>query len=122
LQFENLILNNRKKVYRLLGLKFEEVLADNPYFQHKTSRQQGCQIDYLIQSRYQTLFVCEIKFSKNPIDLSIVTEVKKKIAKLKVPKTYSCLPVLIHINGVTEEVMACNYFYKIIDFGELLEN
>ena len=31
-----------------------------------------------------------------------------------------CIPVLIHVNGVSDQLMAENYFYSIIDFGSFL--
>ncbi len=37
------------------------------------------------------------------------------------PRDMSVLPVLIHVNGVTESVFEEEYFYAIIDFRELLE-
>jgi len=121
LQFENMVLNNRKEIHALLGLKDDEILADNPYFQNKTTKQQGCQIDYLIQTRYNTLFVCEIKLLKNQADLSIIQDMKEKIAKLAIPKGYACLPVLIHVNGVSESLVDAGWFYKIIEFSQVLE-
>ncbi len=119
LQFENMVLNNRREVHALLGLKDDEILADNPYFQTKTTKQQGCQIDYMIQTRYNTLFVCEIKFLKNQVDVSIIETMKEKIARLAIPKGYACLPVLIHVNGVTDSVVNAGWFFKIIQFGQL---
>jgi len=121
LQFENMVLNNRKEIHALLGLKDDEILADNPYFQTKTTKQQGCQIDYLIQTRYNTLFVCEIKLLKSVVDGSIIQEMKEKIAKLAIPKGYACLPVLIHVNGVSDSMLDAQYFFKILDFSQLLE-
>jgi len=37
---------------------------DDHFQKNNTKNQQGCQIDYLIQTKYNGLFVCEIKFSK----------------------------------------------------------
>ncbi|MBL0941321.1 MAG: ATP-binding protein [Alphaproteobacteria bacterium] len=119
LQFENLVLNNRRQIQEYLMLKPEEILSDNPYFQHQTTKQKGCQIDYLIQTRYNTLFACEIKFSKKEIDNSIVNEMKEKVSKIILPRGFACLPVLIHVSGVNEEVKNSNYFFKLIDFGKL---
>ena len=120
LQFENLVLSNHALIIHHLGIKPEEVIADNPFFQRPTHRQQGCQIDYLIQTQFDSLYVCEIKFSKHPIGREIITEMQQKIARLKVPRHMSRRPVLIHVNGVSDEVLAENYFSNIIDFGELL--
>ena len=120
LQFENLVLNNRATIIHLLGLKPEEVLSDNPFFQHNTTKQKGCQVDYLIQTRYNTLFACEIKFHKKEIDTSVIASVKEKLSKLVIPRGFSCLPILIHANGISDEVAESDYFFKTIDFGQLL--
>lgn len=120
LQFENLVLNNRKLIFQSLGIKTEEVIFDNPYFQHKTRKQNGCQIDYLIQTRYNNLFVCEIKFSQNPIQASIIEKMKSKISNLTIPHGYAILPVLIHTGPISESVKNQDYFYKIIDFSRFL--
>ena len=122
LQFENLVLNNRKQIWQLLGVTPEEIVVDNPYFQRKTSKQNVCQIDYLIQTRYNTLFVCEVKFSKNEIESSVVNSVKEKISRLILPRGFAVLPILIHVNGVTQEVHDAEYFYKLIDFSQLLND
>ncbi|MCK4608384.1 MAG: AAA family ATPase [Gammaproteobacteria bacterium] len=120
LQFENLVLRNRLLIQKILNIKPEDIIANNPYFQTKTARHPGCQIDYLIQTKYNTLFACEIKFSKNEINSTIIQEMQDKLSRLTLPKAFSCFPVLIHVNGVTESVGDSAYFTKIINFSELL--
>src|SRR5713226_9581305 len=88
----------------------EEIVNENPFYQHKTARQPGCQIDYLIQTKFDTLYVCEIKFSRNEIGGAIIPEIRAKIGALSRPRGMSCRPVLIHVNGVTEEVTDSDYF------------
>ncbi len=119
-QFENLVLKNRKKVRRFLGIKPEDLVSDNPFFQRKTVTHAGCQIDYLIQTRFNVLFACEIKFSKREIKSDIVQEMKDKLNRLTLPRGFACCPVLIHVNGMDEAVMESNYFTHVIDFSELL--
>jgi hypothetical protein len=121
LQFENLVLNNRKHIKEIIGIQPHELVYDNPFFQHKTNLQKGCQIDYLIQTKFNTLYVCEIKFSKNPISFEVIQEVEEKINRLQTPKHFTYRPVLIHVNGVQEKVEDINYFSKIIDFSECLK-
>ena len=121
LQFENLVLNNRKKIWELLRIAPEDILWNNPFFQRTTTKQPGCQIDYLIQTKFGGLYVCEIKFSLKPIELKIIDEMKQKIKSLVRPKGISCRPVLIHVNGVHEGVVEQDYFSGIIDFGKLLD-
>ncbi len=121
LQFENLVLNNRKEIHNKLGLRAEDIVSQNPYFQRATKRLEGCQIDYMIQTKFNTLYLCEIKFSKNPIDSKVINEVNQKINRLKIPRAYSIRPVLIHVNGVDDDVEISDFFAAIIDFGSLLD-
>ncbi|MHB1541640.1 MAG: AAA family ATPase [Steroidobacteraceae bacterium] len=120
LQFENLVLNNTHVVIGHLGVPREEIVFANPFFQRTTRTQPGCQLDLAIQSRFNTVYVCEIKFSKSPIRGAVIDEVERKIATLKLPRQFSVRPVLIHVNGAHEEVIERGYFAAIIDFGELL--
>lgn len=120
LQFENLVVNNRKRIKEIIDIQPHEVVYDNPFFQRKTKLQMGCQIDYLIQTKFNTLYICEIKFSKKPIPIDIIQEIEKKIRRLQTPKYFTCRPVLIHVNGVDEKVKESDYFSKIIDFSECL--
>ncbi len=121
LQFENLVLNNRQFIQESLHIRPEDIISENPYFQHKTARQAGCQIDYLIQTRFNTLFACEIKFSRQEIKPAVVQEVRKKIENLALPRGFSCCPVLIHVNGVHDSVIDSGYFTEIINFSHALE-
>lgn len=119
LQFENLIVQNRRILYDLLHIHPSEILCDGPYFQKPTKHKSGCQIDYMVQTKYNTLYVCEIKFSKHPIQLDVVKEMQQKIASLEA-RGMSVRPILIHVNGVDEGLRAEDFFAEIIDFGEML--
>ena len=118
LQFENLILSNRHEIKRKLQLDPNDVVVDNQFFQKKTSKQQGCQIDYMIQTRHNVLYICEIKFSGKEIGMQVISDMREKIQRLKLPKEFSYRPVLIHVNGVSEAVLDSQYFSDIIDCGE----
>jgi uncharacterized protein len=118
-QFETLVLNNRLLIQKALRIAPEAVINDNPYYQRKTARFQGCQIDYLIQTRLHSLFVCEIKYSANPLGMLVVHEMQDKIKRLSTPRNMVCLPVLIHVGGVTDELVDADYFFQIIDFFDL---
>lgn len=122
LQFENLILNNRHTLAEFLEISADEMIWDNPVFQRKTSKQAGCQVDYLIQTKYNTLYLCEIKFSLSVIPYSIIEEVQEKIKRLSKPKGFSVRPVLIHVNGVSPQVIEADYFSKILDFNDFLKD
>lgn len=121
LQFENLVLRNRAWIWEQLKLSAQDIVHDGAYFQKSTQQAPGCQIDYLIQTRYNNLFVCEVKFSRNEIKVNIIHDVQQKIQRLKIPKHFSCFPVLIHVNTVSDSVVDEHYFTKIIDLGDALD-
>lgn len=122
LQFENLVIQNRSILYQLLNLHPSEVLCDGPYFQKPTKHRSGCQIDYMIQTKYNTLYVCEVKFSKHPIQTDVIKDVQQKIANLDDRGVRSIRPILIQVNGVDEGVTAEDFFAEIINFGQMLES
>lgn len=120
-QFENVVLKNRELIHEALGINPADIVASGSYFQRQRTRQQGCQIDYLIQTKYKTLLVCEIKFSQNPIGMNVISSVKDKITKLVVPRGFAVVPVLIHVGEVTEAVSDAGYFVNMIDLSKYLE-
>lgn len=122
LQFENLVLQNREYIQESLHIRPEDIITDNPYFQRQTARSSGCQIDYLIQTRFNTLFACEIRFSRQEVKGDIIQEMKQKLDRLSLPRGFSCCPVLIHVNGVSDAVIDAGYFTEIIDFTKLLDD
>ncbi len=121
-QFENLVITNRLSLYHAIDLNPAKVYVANPFFQRKTARKKGCQIDYLIQTKSRTLFLVEIKFSGSQVGPKVIEEVKEKIARLSVPKGFSIRPVLVHVNGVTDAVLDARFFDHIVDFAKLLKN
>jgi uncharacterized protein len=120
LQFENLVIHNSDEIFKQLNIRLEDYTYDGPFFQTRSRDRKGCQIDYVIQEK-NTLYVCEIKFSKNPIGPKVIEEVERKIKALTIPRNISYRPVLIHVGGVTDEVVYRDYFDKIIDWTELLK-
>jgi uncharacterized protein len=122
LQFENMVLKNRLAIFRQLHIDPNDVLFDNPFFQRKTLRNKGCQIDYLIQTRQKALYVCEIKFSKNVVPAGVVSEVKEKIARISLPRHVSYLPVLIHAGAIADSIVEEEYFAAVIDFADLINS
>lgn len=120
LQFENLVLQNRHTIFKILKLELNDLQIDGAFFQRKTQRMKGCQFDYMIQTKQKVLYVFEIKFHKNMLGPSIITEFKNKIDALKAPKNYAILPVLIHVNGVDEQVQYGDFFHRVIGFSELM--
>jgi hypothetical protein len=120
LQFENLVINNLKRLCKILRIETQEISMAGPFFQRPTKRRKGCQIDLLIQARHNTLYVCEIKFSLAEVKTLVVEEVEQKIKRLSVPRGYSIRPILIHVNGVSPGVTESELFSQIVDFSDFL--
>lgn len=120
-QVECLLLQNRSELLRNIGINPSDCVFDNPYFQSPSSRHKGCQIDYLVQTRTNNLFVCEIKFRRKELDIEIINEVQGKIGKLSIPRGYAAVPVLFHLGGVSDRVIDQQYFYRIIDIGNFIK-
>ena len=120
LQFENLVINNFRLLIKALNIPPEIISNDGPYFQKKTLKNKGCQIDYLIQTNLNELYIVEIKFSRSEIGKSIISQMQEKIDALSKPKHFAIRSVLVHVNGASEEVLESGFFYKVIDFGEFL--
>jgi hypothetical protein len=106
-------------VWAKLGISADDIIFDNPYWQTATQKTRGCQIDYMIQCRNNTVYTCEIKFSKSPLQRAVIPEVDSKVRNLSKPRNYTFRPVLIHVNGVDDTILEERYFDRVIDFGEL---
>ncbi|MDN3506783.1 MAG: ATP-binding protein [Simkaniaceae bacterium] len=118
-QLENLLLKNRSLIYKALGIHAQDVLIDNPYSQKPTGRKKGCQIDYLVQTQSNTLFVCEVKMRRRELSLEVVDGMETKIANLAFPKGFGISPVLIHLGPVSDSLLNSRYFYRMIDIADL---
>lgn len=118
LQFENLILQNLPDICGALKIPLNSVLNAGSYFQAKTSRQEGCQIDLLIQTK-NSIYLCELK-ARRSVDDAVISEVQEKIQKLKIPANLSVRPVLIYAGTLDPEVVEADFFDEIINFESLL--
>ncbi len=121
IQLESLLLKNRPLLLKSLGLNPADIVADNPYIQHPTTRNRGCQVDYLIQTHMNNLFVSEFKFKRREIGSEILGEMKDKLDRLVIPHGFGLCPVLFHLSGVTDSVQEKRFFYRIIDIRDFLE-
>jgi len=121
LQLEALLLQNRHLLLQKLGISPVDIVRSGPYRQTKTTTQQGCQIDYLIQTKTNTLFICEFKFKRREIGGDIIAEIQEKISRLKTPKGFAKVAVLFHLSGVAPAVATSSYFYRIVDIIDFLE-
>jgi uncharacterized protein len=103
-----------------LGISPIDVVRSCPYRQTQTTTQKGCQIDYLIQTKTNTLYICEFKFKRREINSDIISEIQEKVLRLKAPKGFAKVAVLFHLSGVTQSVATSSFFYRVIDIADLL--
>ena len=113
LQLEALLRNNLAEILKLLGISPNSVVQCGPYFQNKTKRRTGVQIDLLIQTK-STYYICEIKF-KRRIGVEVVKEMQSKIAKLSCSPGLSIKPVLFYVGSCTKELLDSDYWTHIIE-------
>ena len=121
LQLESLLLQNRALLLQKLGISPVDIVRSGPYMQTKTTTQQGCQIDYLIQTKTNSLFICEFKFKRREIGSEIIVEMQDKMSRLKAPKGLAKIAALLHLGSVTASVATSPYFYRIVDIVDFLE-
>ncbi|HMO18503.1 MAG TPA: ATP-binding protein [Oligoflexia bacterium] len=118
-QFENLVLRNRESFYHLLDIDNRRIVSASPFTQR--SKTKGyCQIDLLIQSDLDVFYLCELKCKKF-ITKSVISEVKRKMETISLPRRSALKPVLIYHGDVRpddeEDLRA--FFYRMISFEEL---
>lgn len=121
LQFENLVMNNANALFDALSIKASDIVLFGPFFQRKTARTRGCQIDLLIQARYRTLFLCELKFSSDKVGMDAVQAMQSKMERLSIPRGWSVRLALVHVNGVSAQVMQSDALDHVVDFSLLLQ-
>lgn len=118
LQFEALVYNNIGLLLKKLDLDRTLLLAAAPYRQRKTAKNEGCQIDLLLQTKH-SIYVVEIKRREN-IGEEVVAEVREKIRRLKVSRGTNVIPVLVYEGRLSKRVSADGYFSRIISAEQLL--
>jgi len=107
-------------IYEQLGISPGDIVASGPFFQSTNQRQKGCQVDLMIQTKFNTLYLCEIKFSRRELKAQVIDLVQEEMDRLRLPRGFSIQPVLIHVNGLSERLEDQEFFAHIIDFGQLL--
>ncbi len=116
---ENLVLDNREMIREALEISPHHIINDGPFYQPANQKQAGCQVDYMIELD-GTLYLCEIKYSKNTIGSAALQQTQQQLKNIKIPKRYSLKPVLIHFGDITDQVEDSATYTKIIDFRDFL--
>jgi len=120
-QIENMVLNNRWLILNALGIHPQDVVVDNPYNQQTTTKHKGLQIDYLIQTYTNTLYLCECKTTTSEIRVNVTKEIQEKINNLSIPRRHAVCPVLIHLGDISDAVRDSGFFYRIVDIGSFVD-
>ncbi len=119
-QIESLLLNQRSILLENLGIRYEDIIADNPFIQRPTKQHKGCQVDYLIQTRSNTLILCEFKFRGTLISGEVISEIEEKIRRLSVPKGFGIAPVLVYHGRLSETLEDSAFFLKKLNIEDWL--
>ncbi len=117
--FEYLCIDHAKKISMLLGFSGIDYSV-GPYFESRSSRNQGIQIDLVFNRADKVLSLCEIKYTKTSIGTQVIDETKQKEVLLEKKYARSIQKVLITKSPPTKDLLNTHYFYKIILASELV--
>ena len=121
LQFENLVINSQHEVLSVLKLDNTIVKMYGNYYQSRTKKRQGCQIDLLIETS-KSIFICEIKYKKK-MGKEVVKEIENKLKALKTGQSLKGLnifKVLIYSGTLSKDLHASDCFSHVINFEDLI--
>jgi len=118
-QFENVVLNNCRVIFEKLNIPEKNIIQYGSYFQTKTNRREGCQIDLLILCKRKCLYLVELKYKKK-IGVGVIKEVEEKVRKLKLSKEYSIRTCLVYMGELSKDLIKEDFFDETYDFADLL--
>ncbi|MBT4089010.1 MAG: hypothetical protein HOE30_11010 [Deltaproteobacteria bacterium] len=118
--FEYLCMDHVSKISEILGFSGIE-FTFGPFYESQTRETAGIQVDIVFDRKDNVITLIEAKYSRNPIGLSIIQEVERKVEVLKQKfKRKTIQRVLISQSEPTKELLASGYFYRFITPDELL--
>ncbi|MBO7654227.1 MAG: ATPase, partial [Kiritimatiellae bacterium] len=118
-QFENLIVNNFRKLLPKLHLSGALITSAAPY--RKVGRKgECCQIDLLLQAK-RFVYVVEVKRQRE-IGREVIDEVEQKCKRLKLPSGVAVRTALVYDGHLAPSVEAEGYFDSIVEAKSLLRD
>ena len=93
------------------------ILSASP-FRKASSRNGGCQIDLLLQTR-KSVYVVEIK-RKSEIGEEVERDVAEKVARFSIPRGISVRTALVYEGQLLPVVKANAYFDALVDISSLI--
>ncbi|MDP6359693.1 MAG: ATP-binding protein [Planctomycetota bacterium] len=125
------------KFHSWMGRSFEYVCADHagriaellgfsgidftygPFFD-RSERAPGVQIDLAFDRADHVITLCEMKFSRSPVSVSIIEEMERKVAALQGRFPNRTIQKVLVVRGrAGRQLTARGYFYRIIQAEEL---
>lgn len=79
----------------------------------------GVQLDLVFKRKDRVLSLCEIKYTENPVGISIMAEMNQKIERITIPNSHSISRVLISANGAQQKVIDGPNFDHIITLNDI---
>ncbi|MFC3121447.1 hypothetical protein [Agaribacter flavus] len=95
LQFEYVMQDNLKPIYKILGINESDIINEAPY------QAKGIQIDWLIETK-RNFCILEFQFKLHPLDADVVRNMDKKISRIQIPENKSIRTAVVHVNGVKD--------------------
>lgn len=118
LAFENFC--NKNSFELANSMKFtEQIIKSGPYI-IRNKKSVVVQYDLAYERKDNVLTLCEIKWSEDPIDISIIAEFENKINRSNFPSHLTIEKVLIAPMGGTKSLRASNYLNHILTLKDLI--
>ena len=125
LAFERFCIKNLPSILDHMSIDLPQILGFGPFFRQssrKNGGSGGLQIDILIRRKGHVLMLIECKFRAQPVTVSVIREVEKKVKLLKVPRHYTIERILISSCGITSELERSGYFNRVLGLGALFSS
>ncbi len=81
-----------------------DLTAVGSFWQRETQRKQGVQVDLLVGCEGNITLLCECKWSRKPVGMEAIHELRKKMALFPNMNRHTLKPVLVAAGGVTRAV------------------
>ena len=127
LAFEQLCLKNLPSILKYMDIDPADVVNVGPFFRQGSrsatkskSKTAGLQIDILIHRRGDVLTLIECKFRTQPLGVSVISEVERKIKLLKVPRKFTVERILLSAGELTRDLEQTSFFHRVIGLEALM--
>ncbi|OGT53585.1 MAG: hypothetical protein A3F17_00180 [Gammaproteobacteria bacterium RIFCSPHIGHO2_12_FULL_41_15] len=118
--FERYCQSNSHQIAKILGFSGIRYKAGSYYSRTTNAQDKGFQIDLLFDRDDHVITLCEIKYSRNKVNRTIIDEVERKLALFPNKKKKTIQRVLISIDGVENALISDPYFDRIITIEDLI--